>query len=203
MAAPASTFSTIESSDFNKAAAVKPRKRARGAEEVMEQRTVDLEHQLGAVEVGRRQPRLLQQRPALALAKQPRRVGGGLHESAPVMHEAGIERAFEGHGADPGHQQRRRGGDDREQRDDLDMQLRPGDPGAARPVEGPGLDQDKTEDDKNAGHIGDEEAKEDRVGRRDRGEAGENKEAAKREQQHQNDGGGAETDRESTVARGS
>ena len=173
--------------------------RARG-EELVEQLGVGIEHRLAAVEIGRGQLRFLQQPQALVLAKQVGRFRRAADETAHVAHEGRVEQFVERHRTDDGHADRRHRGDDREQRHDADMQAR------RSRLRAPGADQPKSleghqsrENRDNRG-VHDEQILDVLVGRRERGQPGEDQEAADGAQNRDGDHEGAKPRQHATLA---
>ena len=177
--------------------AEKPRPRC---EKFTKQRPVHLEHKLAAIEIGRCESRLLKQRFALALAKQTGRFDRVLHKAAAVLHKGGIETSFERDRPDPSHQQRRRGGNNREKPDNPDMQFRPGNARAARREKCISLGEDEKENEENAKNICDKEAENDGIRWRNRRVAGKNQKADEPDEEGEDDSHGPKTGRETGMA---
>ena len=96
------------------------------------------------------------------------------------MHEGRVQRLVERHRADDGHAQGRHGGDDREKRDDADMQAsrrRLGPPGADQQRR---LENHQPEQDQRGQKIDQKQQRDGFVGRIDRRQIGEDQKAANR-----------------------
>ena len=134
----------------------------------MEERVVGDVHRAAAIEIGRGQLRLLQQRMALRFTEQFCGFSRRVDEATHVLHEGGVQRPVEGDRADDGHQECRRRGDDREQTDDANMQARRGrlfPPGADQRR---GFRQDKADEGKDDDDVRRKQRQDHVVCRRDR-----------------------------------